>query len=898
MPKSDPSSSVQSLADPSPRSTGERHSTFPETSFTNIRPHSPTSPDTSSTADSIRLPFKRARKAVNCGPCRTSKLKCDRERPCSSCKLRGTTASCFRGQDEGSPTTSRDDPSDPRNLNLAHEFSKIRQALTLVEAHVNYIQRSPASSASILAHQPSFDVPVTLPPIKSPIIFQTKQDLDLPEQEAAPGARGQSNSRGFYAGPTSAVSYLISDIRAGSSAPGRAITIPECIRDVRPAYDGDYDLLKGLPHTLVIDGLVDFYFEHCNWVYRHVNHRTFMAAWSRYKTGARADRIVLGTVYMIMAVTLHYLPAGHELLRSLPPDIDELGTRFYNTMRLALQRNRAESRAYTLELVELLLIWCHYLSLSKTDSEEIWHVKGELVNISTAMGLHRDPGKEMSLEVAERRRWAWWHVILYERWQSFLFGRPITIASHHFDTRLPSYCDPEVNPSGRLYEPNIHLFRLAFILGDIMDDAVSLRPVPYESVLTKDRTLQEWWDTLPTELDMDDHTLVGYLASSTTSKRRIGVQSVIFRTAFLHIRFTMHRPFASLAHGEPSKYAPSLEISVKAADKLIALTSYARPEMLNHAALAVPGHMSWGPLHCFSAAMFFCFQIINNPEQLGARLLRANVLRAITILESCRGMPVAEKALDILHALGPLYTDAFLSDTLEAREAKKQAVLPAVRRLQFPYHDSRNVPIGAIETQGSRSGAVSPARSSTQTESPGSDGTQPHPGVQGAVHEQLEAEMLSIPPPAPSASILQTHQQHLQQQQQQQQRHHTCENLPSLKWPHTNLAFGDARYPGQQQQQQQQGHEPLAEYRDATLSRQPEEAMWQSYHAQHGHATAAMVPPEPASTSPSLYTTQMIQDVYSQEGDCTPGAVGRQMGTGGAEGVLWGATSGFVQGAR
>ncbi|KAI5832747.1 hypothetical protein K523DRAFT_187410, partial [Schizophyllum commune Tattone D] len=39
--------------------------------------------------DGGRPPTKRARKAINCEPCRQSKLKCDRHRPCSSCVLRG-----------------------------------------------------------------------------------------------------------------------------------------------------------------------------------------------------------------------------------------------------------------------------------------------------------------------------------------------------------------------------------------------------------------------------------------------------------------------------------------------------------------------------------------------------------------------------------------------------------------------------------------------------------------------------------------------------------------------------------------------------------------------------------------------------------------------------------------
>jgi hypothetical protein len=95
--------------------------------------------------------------------------------------------------------------------------------------------------------------------------------------------RGQSNWSGFYAGPTSVVSYLTSvgllcvaipqndadtsmtafswnisqDIQDDSGAPGHVTMIPKCIRnrDVRPAQDSDYDLREGLPHTSVIDRL-------------------------------------------------------------------------------------------------------------------------------------------------------------------------------------------------------------------------------------------------------------------------------------------------------------------------------------------------------------------------------------------------------------------------------------------------------------------------------------------------------------------------------------------------------------------------------------------------------------------------------------------------------------------
>jgi Fungal specific transcription factor domain len=184
----------------------------------------------------------------------------------------------------------------------------------------------------------------------------------------------------------------------------------------------DRDLLALLPSLEIIGGLIKYYFEYCNWVYRHVNQPSFTLQWERYKSGAKADRIVLGTACAIMAIATHYLPVHHPLLEAFQDTHEEIGLKFFEVSGTSLQRRQAESKAYTVELVELLLIRAHFLTLSKTDSEEIWHVRGELVAIGTAMGLHRDPGKwRMHRDVAERRRWAWWHIVLLER--SVLFEK-------------------------------------------------------------------------------------------------------------------------------------------------------------------------------------------------------------------------------------------------------------------------------------------------------------------------------------------------------------------------------------------------------------------------------------------------------------------------------------------
>jgi hypothetical protein len=123
------------------------------------------------------------------------------------------------------------------------------------------------------------------------------------------------------------------------------------------------------------------------------------------------------------------------------------------------------------------------------------------------------------------------------------------------------------------------------------------------------------------------------------------------------------------------------------------------------------------------------------------------------------------------------------------------------------------------------------------------------------------------------------------------------------------MAVGDpAQYLGQRQQRNPTATQQ--QYREA-LPHQPvkdEEAMWRS--AAHHAQTATMVRPEPANISAppprALYAQQMVQqDAYSSQGGGGDGAAGGGSSTVdgrmggirvGAEGVLWGATSGFVQG--
>ncbi|KIY45982.1 hypothetical protein FISHEDRAFT_48356 [Fistulina hepatica ATCC 64428] len=578
-------------------------------------------------------------------------------------------------------------------IDPALEISRLRQAVSQLESY-------------IFANNRNY-VPLN------------KRDLIIPKREAdepllsdkgagtssAPGMLGNQVQGGLYAGATSTL-LLMNENRSSEEEDGSVSrhqsedhSHDEAALPLNQDIDLD-DVLKLKQATYgVTDQLIAFYFEYCNWIYRHVNQDAFMANWERYKRGCR-DRVTLAIACTITAVATRYMPPDNHVLGHYSTESNEVtGQNLFDVGTTALERRRQDSvRTYSVDLVECLLVRCHYMTLLKADSEEIWQAKSDLLSIGMALGLHRDPGKfRMSREVAERRRWAWWHIILLERWQAFLLGRPLSVASHHFDTQLPSYCDPAIDKTGRLYLPNIAFFKLAFILGDIMDDAVSVRPVPYESVLANDRALVQWMKSLPAELEMDEFQVARSLASDNTAIRRLVVQSVIIRSSFYHIRCTLHRPYAAMAsasnqdgnsNNESSKMAQSLPIAVGAAAKLIAMVSHSRPGFLDNSNLAVPGHMNWGAFHCFTAAMFFTFQLISNPEQPGSALFRSSIDKAITTLEQSRGTMLADKALDILKTLAHLHSPEFIQDTPQNRRKRKSSILQHVRRLAFPYHDS------------------------------------------------------------------------------------------------------------------------------------------------------------------------------------------------------------------
>ncbi|KAH8104990.1 hypothetical protein DFH11DRAFT_1733516 [Phellopilus nigrolimitatus] len=179
-------------------------------------------------------------------------------------------------------------------------------------------------------------------------------------------------------------------------------------------------------------------------------------------------------------------------------------------------------------------------------------------------------------------------------------------------------------------------------------------------------------EDLPPELDRPGRIppRVRALASHIPADMRL---SVVVRTSFYHIRFTLHRPYATApAPPPPLLQQQALDAAASAAYRLVAQVTLASSSPDGGATAGwVDSHTHWGPFHCFSL------------------LLRGHVLRAAArggISEVRLGPLPRERAP---RARAPRAPPACPVRTRQATCSPRPArFIALVKNLAFPYHDS------------------------------------------------------------------------------------------------------------------------------------------------------------------------------------------------------------------
>ncbi|KZT74053.1 hypothetical protein DAEQUDRAFT_720917 [Daedalea quercina L-15889] len=677
-------------------------------------------------------PSQRSRRVLNCAPCRKNKLKCDRKRPCSSCQLRKSESAC-RYEDEGYggngqwrfvgpqgetmdtyEAESASDPEPEQVINMPVEQSclvggaapgaqhdaNISNQIALVRQQLENLERQLKESKEGLP----------IPAVESLRAATQENQFDVDMAFDAPSAQAVQNPSGLFLGPTTDA-FAVNQFAGRPSLSNGGYPCQFPVLDVR---HHDADLVAQLPNENTVEYLINHYFEYCNWIYRFVHEPTIRDAWRRFRNKQPMSRVELATVCVVIAITIRYLPLDHALFRTLRGGAIELGNTYFKVSCDLLERHREITpthRTYTLELVELVLAQTHYLIFSEKRREEVWILCGELLTITTAMGLHRDPQNVFPFEVAERRRWAWWNLMLVERWHAFSLGRPVRISADHFDVNLPAH-----NPNGlgeeRRYLPNIALFKLMHISAATSDEAMANIKVTLPILQERDRLLTNWFDELPKEVFMDRDTLSNNLVSPMPHIRRLAVQATILRGLYNYIRFTLHRPNILMPM--------SLDIAIHCASDLIELMAQAHDSN-------TPGHFIWGPCQTFSVAMFFSLQIIVNPSQTRAHLYQEQIKKAITLFKPDCCLPgIADGAITILGTLSPLFESDLLANPTPEVTREKNEILALVNNMTYPHRelpdlDAFTVPesFDGVEmfAQTGWSGTSSPTRASSAASS-------------------------------------------------------------------------------------------------------------------------------------------------------------------------------------
>jgi hypothetical protein len=292
--------------------------------------------------------------------------------------------------------------------------------------------------------------------------------------------------------------------------------------------------------------------------------------------------------------------------------------------------------------------------------------------------------------------------IVFCSWQSMLIGRPPLIAAHHCDTQLPlGGLDLMSTPDVEVCDAPRRQFMLSKIVNAITDDALSLRPVPYSHIRRYDMALGRWKSDLPSGFEMDRAKIISGVCSEDMAVRRRIVQCIHLLSSYYHIRFTLHRPYASRLPnavnniGETKlESAESAGIAATSAENLINLMIWCQGafHLPPERACSTTGYLAYISFYLFTAAMFFSFQLIASPKGTRAKQYRSNIDAARKALHDLTpdmpGGRLAPHAIKILDTLEPLWKENFVHmPNGPDKEELKTRILASVRRLAFPFHD-------------------------------------------------------------------------------------------------------------------------------------------------------------------------------------------------------------------
>ncbi|KAF2674133.1 hypothetical protein BT63DRAFT_449121 [Microthyrium microscopicum] len=399
---------------------------------------------------------KRARQQLSCMPCRTGKLKCDRQQPCDQCLKRARDSSC---------TYLPPPKKKPRRPMSTKE--RISHLETLLIQMMNNDQSPTAdgreeTTESVQQHTPEST-------------FGESPGRDDLVGTGTLGKLQTSNGETSYVGSThwEAVLAGISELKAalGTEAFRTPSPSPEDRLLVlgRPTVTREY-LLKCCPPREVSEKLLWHLFNSTNPLTPSIHRPTFSKEYDQYLENPSKTPTVWLALFFSMLSLGSSMARFHKNTEGNTANNDNNAEKFISLANEALVLSDiTRPQKYVIEALVMHIGSIHVRSHAD-DQFRIWIICGVLLRLCLKMGYHRDPSYYPFLTPfeGEMRRRIWHNITIFDHLLSFSVGLPSMIRDMQCDTKLPRNLqdgdfgpDTKELPQGR---PFVELTAVAFII--------------------------------------------------------------------------------------------------------------------------------------------------------------------------------------------------------------------------------------------------------------------------------------------------------------------------------------------------------------------------------------------------------------------------------------------------
>lgn len=465
---------------------------------------------------------KRNRRVVSCVPCRTRKLKCDRQQPCASCVKRHDQAHCLfmvrpATDQDAHPGLQRGDAGPPVDK------TEMRAQLKMLEDLVSGLVSQPQTRP-----QPATDRAV----LESIRALQGFVDAD-------------------FARPTAARAVVPQPDRIGS---------PKNIRE---------HVLASLPSRTECDNILSSYFQQSYMVPVVIHAGQFQRIYEQFWNHPNSvSPLWLSMLFSLLSTSFY------QQLAQMTPDatgdsalVTELRGRVTDGSAMAY---RCLDAGHYLQggsfSVEATLVFAMHLILQKRDSDpRCWHMIGTAVRLAQRAGYHRDATRlghagtqgAMSAFEAEMRRRTWMYLEYFDVHLSFQLGIPPIINVDFVDTHVPSNLkDEDFDEDSRALPPPrpttelapilvyVFLSKQVKLLHRVVQQALALQQPSYLQVMSLHDELTALQEQVPPGLKWRPIRESGLTDNPDVIMRRITCE-----TMHLKCLCILHRRYLTFGRG-------------------------------------------------------------------------------------------------------------------------------------------------------------------------------------------------------------------------------------------------------------------------------------------------------------------------------------------------------------